>query len=266
MAMAELKKPIPLIQIRGLSEKVYSNDLTLDWLTYLGETNFARAYLQDINGELKKSMSRDNMFYLYDQTNWYQGAIRHLSSYPQSKKNEMTSKFASVIFPNAFETTIVENSKKYQVPKELILSIMRQESVYIPTERSPADAFGLMQLIPERARVLARDHGITYSEFNDLYKPEVNVELGTVLLARLMKDNQYKFAETVASYNADPKAMKKWIAERFHGDYIEFIEMIPYDETRNYIKLVFRNFITYKRIFGSEEFILDPKFFALPFN
>lgn len=266
MAMAELKKPIPLIQIRGLSEKVYSNDLTLDWLTYLGETNFARAYLQDINGELKKTMSRDNMFYLYDQTNWYQGAIRHLSSYPQSKKNEMTSKFASVIFPNAFETTIVENSKKYQVPKELILSIMRQESVYIPTERSPADAFGLMQLIPERARVLARDHGITYSEFNDLYKPEVNVELGTVLLARLMKDNQYKFAETVASYNADPKAMKKWIAERFHGDYIEFIEMIPYEETRNYIKLVFRNFITYKRIFGSEEFILDPKFFALPFN
>lgn len=266
LAMSELKKPLPLIQVRGLSENVLSNDLTLDWLIYLGETNFARSYLQEVNGDLKKSVPRDNMFFLYDQTKWYQGAIRHLSSYPQSKKNEMTTKYSNVIFPNVFDTTIESSAKKYQVPRELILSIMRQESVYVPTERSPADAFGLMQLIPERARVLARDHEISYGDYNDLYRPEVNIELGTALLSRLMKDNQFKFAETVASYNADPKAMKKWLAERFHGDYLEFIEMIPYEETRNYIKLVFRNFITYKRIFGPEAILLDPKFFELPFN
>lgn len=266
MAMSELKKPLPLIQVRGLSENILSNDLTLDWLIYLGETNFARSYLQEVNGELKKSVPRDNMFFFYDQTKWYQGAIRHLSAYPQSKKNELTTKFSNVIFPNAFDSTIELSAKKYQVPKELILSIMRQESVYVPTERSPADAFGLMQLIPERAKVLAREHEVNYKDYNDLYNPDVNIELGTALLARLMKDNQFKFAETVASYNADPKAMKKWLAERFHGDYLEFIEMIPYEETRNYIKLVFRNFITYKRIFGSEAILLDPKFFELPFH
>lgn len=266
LALAELKKPLPLIKARGLSEQLSSNDLTLDWLNHLGEVNFARAYLQDVNNELKKNLPRDNMFYLYEQTKWYQGAIRHLSGYPQSKKNEMTEKFNSVIFPLAFEQFVDHFSKKHNVPKELILSIMRQESVYIPTERSPADAFGLMQLIPERAKNLARDNGVAYKDYNDLYLPDVNIELGTILLSRLMKDNQFKFAETVASYNADPKAMKKWLEERFHGNYIEFIEMIPYEETRNYIKLVFRNFITYKRISGPNEFLVDPEFFALPFN
>jgi soluble lytic murein transglycosylase len=75
----------------------------------------------------------------------------------------------------------------------------------------------------------------------------------------------YKFVQSVAAYNASENVIKVWEKERFTGDYFEFIEMIPYEETRNYIKLVFRNYMTYKRITSKEEFIIDKDFFAKPF-
>jgi soluble lytic murein transglycosylase len=89
--------------------------------------------------------------------------------------------------------------------------------------------------------------------------------MGTALLKDLREKFNYKFVQSVAAYNASENVIKVWEKERFTGDYFEFIEMIPYEETRNYIKLVFRNYMTYKRITSKEEFIIDKDFFAKPF-
>ena len=80
-------------------------------------------------------------------------------------------------------------------------------------------------------------------------------------MTELSSIHKGKFAQTVASYNASPDAIKKWESERFNGNYIEFIEMIPYEETRNYIKLVFRNYVTYKRVLSKNNFKISPTFF-----
>jgi soluble lytic murein transglycosylase len=122
-----------------------------------------------------------------------------------------------------------------------------------------------MQLIPEKAEEFSKKYKIKYSDYNDLYNPETNIEMGAALLSELKEKYKGKFAQSVAAYNASEDVIHVWEKERFKGNYLEFIEMIPYEETRNYIKLVFRNFITYKRLSNSESFKLDKDFFAKPF-
>lgn len=90
--------------------------------------------------------------------------------------------------------------------------------------------------------------------------------MGVALLAELKAMYKGKFAQNVAAYNASTDAIAVWERERFNGDYLEFVEMIPYEETRNYIKLVFRNYMTYKRIMANEEIIIPENFFAHPYN
>ncbi|MBC7430321.1 MAG: hypothetical protein H7336_17030, partial [Bacteriovorax sp.] len=71
--------------------------------------------------------------------------------------------------------------------------------------------------------------------------------------------------QSTAVYNASSSAISVWEKERFNGDYLEFIESIPYEETRNYIKLVFRNYITYRRILAKEKIQVSQDFFAVSF-
>ena len=90
--------------------------------------------------------------------------------------------------------------------------------------------------------------------------------LGVALLSDLRKKHKGRFIQSTASYNASDAAIATWEKERFKGDYLEFVESIPYEETRNYVKLVFRNYITYKRMLTSEGFYIEQDFFDKIFN
>ena len=238
---------------------------TLDWLIAMEEKEFSQKYLKDIDHQFKTPKERERAMSLYAQTEWYQGGMRQIYNFKMSSRNAKTEKYINVIFPTPYLGTIEKLALKYSVPKELVLAITRQESAFVPSERSWADAFGLMQLIPEKASELSKKYGVPYHDFNDLYNPETNLELGTALLRDLRSKFKYKFVQTVASYNASQNVIALWEKERFNGNYFEFIEMIPYEETRNYIKLVFRNYMTYKRITGKQEFKIDKDFFSKAF-
>lgn len=243
-----------------------TGDVVLDWLIAVGEKTFSQKLLKQINSKFKNTQERERAMSLYYQTEWYQGGMRQIYNFKQSARNIMTEKYINVVFPTPYFETVKALSEKYEVPAELIYSIIRQESAFVASERSWADAFGLMQLIPEKGQELSKKYKIPYKDFTDLYNPEINLELGTVLLKDLIKKFDGKFAQTVAAYNASEAAIKVWEKERFNGNYFEFIESIPYEETRNYIKLVFRNYITYKRITGKQEFLLDKDFFGKSFK
>jgi soluble lytic murein transglycosylase len=141
-----------------------------------------------------------------------------------------------------------EAGRRFGVASELMYAIMRQESSFDPLARSHADAFGLMQLIPEAARRVEEVSGIKLESPEDLYRPDVNVTLGAAFLRNLMNQHNEQFILTVASYNASEKAIRGWMKTRFRGDALEFIEDIPYEETRGYVKLVMRNYIFYLRL------------------
>lgn len=264
IATINLKKPLQPISPQTISLET-TGFQTLDWLIAMDETSFSQKYLKGIDSQFKTYKEREKEMPLYFLTGWYQGGMRQIYNFKPGDRNAMTEKYINVVFPTPYLNTIESMATKYSVPKELIYAISRQESAFVPSERSWADAFGLMQMIPEKASELSKKYGISYHNYNDLYNPEINIEMGAALLNKLREKFQYKFAQSVASYNASDEVIRVWEKERFNGNYFEFIEMIPYEETRNYIKLVFRNFITYKRISSKEEFMLDENFFAKPF-
>ena len=264
LASAELDIPLsPLAQKNKASQ--LTGNLDFDWLVLLGESELAQKILRDIEGDYKSATQKEKLMPLYAKTKWYQGGMRQIYNFKPNLRNKLTEKYIDVIFPQAYKEIVGHNALKYSIPEELIWSIIRQESAFVANERSWADAFGLMQLIPEKAEEFSKKYKIKYNEYNDLYNPETNIEMGAALLSELKEKYKGKFAQSVAAYNASEDVIHVWEKERFKGNYLEFIEMIPYEETRNYIKLVFRNFITYKRLSSSESFKLDREFFGKPF-
>lgn len=265
LSAMELEEELPALSPTEIDTSP-SGFLTLDWLIAMNEDVYAEKYLKEIDFQFKTIAQREKAMSLYAQTKWFQGGMRQIYSFPLSKRNEYTEKFISVVFPTPYGSIINDFANKYNVPKELPFAITRQESAFNPNVRSWADAFGLMQMIPEKAEELSKKYNIPYIDFNDLYQPAPNLEMGTALLSELRTLFKSKFAQSVAAYNASTDVIAVWERERFNGNYLEFIEMIPYEETRNYIKLVFRNFITYKRVLNNEPVLVDKKFFEEPFN
>jgi soluble lytic murein transglycosylase len=104
-----------------------------------------------------------------------------------------------------------------------------------------------MQIIPSRASKLSKKHSIPYKETDDLYDIDVNMALGVHYLEDLKKMFEH-LPMAIGSYNAGESTMKRWVKARYQGDIEAFIEDIPYQETRKYIKLVLRNYYIYQEL------------------
>jgi soluble lytic murein transglycosylase len=132
----------------------------------------------------------------------------------------------------------------------LVLAITRQESSFDPNVRSGAGARGMMQLLPSTASVLARRMGVSYSPAK-LDEPDYNMRLGAVFLGQLVSQFSGSYIMAAAGYNAGPGRPTQWT--QFCGDPrggstdpVDFIECIPFSETRNYVMRVMENTQVYK--------------------
>ena len=131
-------------------------------------------------------------------------------------------------------------------------AVIREESSYDPRARSWVGAVGLMQLMPDTARLVAAAAGIPLVESAGLWEPPVNIALGTQYLAEL----RARFHEpllVVASYNAGPHRVQRWLAARSPADLEEFVDQIPFDETRAFVKRVYTSWHHYRRLYGTAE-------------
>jgi len=132
----------------------------------------------------------------------------------------------------------------------LVLGITRQESGFDPGVRSGADARGMMQLLPSTAAVVARRMGVGYSA-SMLYEPDYNMRLGSSFLGSLVNQFSGSYIMAAAGYNAGPGRPPQWTAmcgdPRAGGqDPLDFIECIPFSETRNYVMRVMENMQVYR--------------------
>ena len=125
--------------------------------------------------------------------------------------------------------------RKFRVSRHQILAIIRAESAFDRFARSPANARGLMQLIPTTAKATAKKHGILYKRKSDLYNAEKNILLGSSYLEDLYNKFSGNFAMASAGYNAGPHRVSKW-QKRYCGDPILWIDAIPINETRRYVR------------------------------
>lgn len=137
------------------------------------------------------------------------------------------------------------------VPQTLILALARQESEFDPTAVSSANARGLLQLLPSTAQEVARRYGVSYVGANDLSKPEINLALGCYHVKDLLDGLGGSWVLTIAGYNAGKARVLSWVAARGDPrdpkvDVIDWIEAIPFDETRNYVMRVLENELAYR--------------------
>lgn len=184
----------------------------------------------------------------------YKAFFIRYHSLPPKKQLAIQDEHPYLLFPQPYREEVLESAKLTKVSPALIYSIMKQESGFDVRARSHADAFGLLQLIPQVAKKAAqRMPSVDYQEPYDLYRPDVIIPLGANSLNHLFKKFDSNFILSVASYNASEHAVRGWIKSRYQGDPVTFIEDIPYEETKGYVKLVMRNYITYNRFQDKEE-------------
>ena len=151
-------------------------------------------------------------------------------------------------YPRPYWIDVQNFSKNAGIDPYLALAIMREESLYQADVVSPASARGLMQLMPYTGKRVAKIIGLQLKDEKDLFDPKINIQLGTSYLGQISK----RFGEVIqiaGSYNAGPGRMKEWLKRFPDRDLDEFVESIPYIETRNYVKRVFRTHQLYKAIY-----------------
>lgn len=163
--------------------------------------------------------------------------------------NGIPRRFWEILFPLNYWPQIQAAAAKEDVDPYVVASIIRQESGFEPHTVSNAGAVGLMQIMPHEAEQLATRAGMSGMTRERLFDPEANIQVGATEYAQklaLMHGNAFL---AIASYNAGPEAVERWLAQTPVDDIDRFVEAIPYAETRLYVKTVTRNRFEYRRIY-----------------
>jgi soluble lytic murein transglycosylase len=140
----------------------------------------------------------------------------------------------------------------------LVLGFTRQESEFDPEALSSAGARGLMQMMPATAKLTARQHGLPYSDKRDLFTPTTNVRLGMAHVSDLLENFGGSYVLSIASYNAGQGRINQWIStygdpRATDADMIDWVERIPFSETRNYVQRVLENTQIYRNVLAGRD-------------
>jgi soluble lytic murein transglycosylase len=154
-----------------------------------------------------------------------------------------------VAFPRPWPDLVTRESAASGIPAPLTWAIMREESAFDPDARSVANAVGLMQLMGPTAQKVAQGTAIGWDE-EALRRPQTSIALGARLLSSLRTSFPGRPELAIAAYNGGPVSVRRWLAER-GGDEIDvFVERIPFDETRNYVKRVLASEASYAFLYA----------------
>jgi soluble lytic murein transglycosylase len=156
-----------------------------------------------------------------------------------------------IAFPRVWEPVVARESIASQIGPSLVWAIMREESAFNPEAKSAASAFGLMQLIVPTARLAAKGTPIVVDE-DALKTPDVSIALGARVLGSLRKNFPGHPAPAIAAYNAGSRAVRRWMAERPIDELDLFVDRIPYDETRAYVKRVVSSAAAYAYLYAPD--------------
>ena len=188
---------------------------------------------------------------LFKKAGGYQRAISLSWGISRNNRHDSISpSLAEILFPKPYVEKAIQESSQYNLSPYLVMGLMRQESAFNKKVVSSANAIGLMQLLPTTATRVARSMGTELPDQNDLKKPAVNIQLGVKYLSGLLNDFEDNIIFALASYNAGPSKVRQWMEIRSDLKPLEFMESIPYKETRNYVKKVLRNYVIYKTLYG----------------
>ena len=218
--------------------------------------------ITEISGEIK-SMRGDRNANYYNLILCYQKKRRFSEAYDfaqqlsalasiRDENQAIPLELYRLLYPIYYHDTINKYSKKYEMDPLFIAAMILEESRFGAEAVSWAGAIGLMQIMPQTGRELARQLKIRRFEKNMLLNPGVNIEMGTKYMKFLMSRFQDNHALVTGAYNGGPGRMSRWVKERGLADLDEFIEDIAIDETRRHIKKVIDSYYVYRKLYPSE--------------
>jgi len=154
-----------------------------------------------------------------------------------------------LLFPQPYWTDIVSNAEKNDLDPYLVASLIRQESEFNPGAMSKASAYGLMQLLPSVGKSMAKHEGEKHFSTTDLLQPATNIALGTANLRQVLGRYNGQPEYALAAYNAGDTPVREWMSANDYKDIAEFVESIPYTETREYVEAILRNREMYRALY-----------------
>ena len=154
-----------------------------------------------------------------------------------------------LIYPTPFFDEVMECSEEFDIPPQLIYSIMRAETHYGKLLFSSAGALGLMQVMPKTFRKIKEQSGM---DISDPLDSKDSIRAGAWYLSKLLKRFDGNLFLAVAAYNAGPHKVSEWLKRYGKSDGYVFIELIPYAETRDYVKKVLRFFLIYSYLYEGD--------------
>lgn len=150
--------------------------------------------------------------------------------------------YTTLRFATPYQDIVRPQAEQHDISLAWAYGIMRRESAYAQDVKSSAGAMGLMQLMPKTAQALA-----PIQQLHDVYQPELNVHLGTKLLAQLKKEFNGNLVLATASYNAGGFRVRQWLKQQPDLPTDQWIELIPFKETRDYVKAVLEYMLVFER-------------------
>lgn len=198
----------------------------------------ASRLLNDFISELPKDEASALVYWVDTNLQWH-GKSVFLSN------NEILNNQITLRFPLAYKDTIQPLSKKYAVAPEFVYAIIRQESGFREDVVSSVGARGLMQVMPYTARMISKADRIAYNHQDQLFVSQKNINIGIAYLKQLNK----RFRSPVlvaAAYNAGPRQVVYWLKNHPPKEIDLWIETLPWQETRNYLKNVMAFYVVYQ--------------------
>ena len=227
---------------------------TITWLVSAGMYTEAIAEMQHAQRAHGRTPRLDaTLAWVYRRQGENRPAINTMrQAYPQylsARGDALPREIQEVIFPIDYVPLIKRYSARHGLDPYIVAALIGQESSYVPDVRSPANAWGLMQILPTTGARLARAEGVRPFRTSLLTDPETNVRLGTRHFAGLVRDlGGVPYA--LAGYNAGENRVIRWKAERGRIEEAEFIDDIPYPETQMYVKKIMGTAVDYKRLYA----------------
>ncbi len=170
-------------------------------------------------------------------------------SYFALSTDEVPETYWHLLFPKPYWSSLVANSEQNGLDPYLVASLIRQESEFNAGALSRANAYGLMQLLPSVGKAIAKKHGIKHFKPTDLLNPDTNLELGTTNLKQVLDRFGGQAEYALAAYNAGDVPVRQWLSSNDYKDVPEFVESIPYTETREYVQAILRNRELYRMLY-----------------
>lgn len=236
-----------------LTKRFKSKNLHVDptiWPAYrkgLGEIKAERLQQQAQTDDAIFSLAT-----LYEKMDQSQKAITLIESKGLGIQSNGTisKEFAKILYPKPHWETVCTAAKKYDIDPYLVLSLMRQESLFNHNALSKSGAIGLMQILPSTGQGIAKKLKIAWPNKQVLFKPETNIQVGVDFLSYLKDRFHNNPAHMLAGYNAGPNATQRWLKDNQTMD--EFVAAIPYSETNGYVTKVFKNYWIYKLLYDPQ--------------